>query len=237
VIVLEGITKRFGMRTALDAFDVEVRAGEVVALVGPNGAGKSTALRILTGIVRPDAGSGRLNGFDVVREPERARALVGYVPQRLAFADHVTVADLCRLVAGLRGAPAGDAFRTLDEVVLGERRTSRVRDLSGGQRQRLALALALIGRPRAMVLDEPSISLDAEGAGIVCAAIASARARGAAVLFSSHQVHEVASLADRVVVLVDGQRRAEAGSGDLRDAGDFETFYRSAVRSRSGDAA
>ncbi len=237
MIALHGVTKRYGTRTALRALDLDVQGGEVVALVGPNGAGKSTALRIAVGIVRPDAGRSRINGFDVGRQPEQARALAGYVPQRLALPEHVTVHDLCRLVAGLRAVPTDEAFGALADVALGDRRASRVRDLSGGQRQRLALALALVGRPRALVLDEPSISLDADGAEIVCAAIAAARARGAAVLFASHHLHEVAALADRVVVVVEGERRAEAGAAALTDATAFETFYRGALRRRSADAS
>jgi ABC-type multidrug transport system ATPase subunit len=236
VITLAGVHKRFGARTVLQPLDLTVRAGEVVALVGPNGAGKSTALRIVIGIVRPDGGRAGLNGFDVGAEPERARALAGYVPQRLTFPEHVTVLDLCRLVARLRVVPAGAAAQALERVALADRRTARIRDLSGGQRQRLALALALIGEPSALVLDEPSISLDAEGAEIVCAAIADARARGAAVLFASHHLHEVAALAERVVVLVDGERRAEAGAAALSDATAFERFYRGALRPEVTDA-
>jgi Cu-processing system ATP-binding protein len=237
VIGLDGVTKRYGAHAALRDFSLRVGPGDVVALVGPNGAGKSTALKIVLGIVRPTAGRARINGFDVAREPERARALVGYVPQRLAFPDHVTCGDLCRLVAGLRGVAPELALSALADVALDGHGRTRVRELSGGQRQRLSLALALVDAPRALILDEPSISLDAEGAEVVCRVIAAAKARGAAVLFASHHLHEVAALADRVVVLRGGAQAAEAVAADLRDAAAVEAFYRATLRQASADAA
>lgn len=237
MITLERVTKRYGARTALDAFSLGVAPGEVVALVGPNGAGKSTALKALVGIVRPDAGTVRLNGYDMEHEGEAARRLVGYVPQRLSFPEHVTCIDLGRLVAALRGAGVETALAALADVALADRATSRVRDLSGGQRQRLSVALAQVGAPRALVLDEPSISLDAEGAEIVCGAIAAAKARGAAILFASHHLPEVAALADRVVMLREGLRVAEASAADIRDPAAFESFYRGALRGAVDRAA
>ena len=228
MIWLDAVSKRYGQRVALCDCTLGVMPGQVVALVGPNGAGKSTALKTVLGIVRPDAGRVRVNGFDVVAEPEQARALVGYVPQRLAFPEHVTAFDLCRLVSALRGLPSRDALAALADVALADRALSRVRDLSGGQRQRLSLALALVGAPRALVLDEPSISLDADGAEIVGAAIAAARARGAAVLFASHHLPEVVALADRVVLLRSGLQVAAADAASLRQPAALEAFYRSA---------
>lgn len=237
MITLEGVAKRYGSRTALSGLSLSVAPGEAVALVGPNGAGKSTALKVAIGMVRPDAGTARINGFTLADQPVAARSLTGYVPQRLAFPDHVTCGDLCALVASLRGAPASAAIAALEDVALADRTASRVRDLSGGQRQRLSLALALTGSPRALILDEPSISLDADGAEIVCRAIAMARARGAAVLFASHHLHEVAALADRLVMLRAGRVVVEAGAAPLRDPAALESFYREALRQEVPDAA
>jgi ABC-2 type transport system ATP-binding protein len=151
------------------------------------------------------------------------------VPQRLAVPEHATCGELGRLVAALRGLPR-DAVRTaLADVGLADRWEARVRDLSGGQRQRLSLALADAGRPRALVLDEPSISLDADGAETVCRAVRAAQTRGAAVLFASHHLHEVAALADRVVLLGRGSVVAERAGALLRDPGAFAAFYRLAA--------
>lgn len=237
MITLERFTKRFGERSAVRDLSLSVRPGEVVALVGPNGAGKSTALKAVVGIVQPTEGRVRVNGHDVAEEPEAARALVGYVPQRLAFPEHVTCFDLCRLVSALRGASAQEAETALADMALGDRIHSRVRDLSGGQKQRMSFALALVGAPLALILDEPSISLDAEGAEIVRGAVTSARERGAAVLFASHHLREVAELADRVVLLREGAVAAEAAAAAIREPRAFEIFYRNALRREVSDAA
>jgi Cu-processing system ATP-binding protein len=239
MICVERLTKRFGSREAVRDLSVAVGPGEVVAVVGPNGAGKSTLLKAVVGIVRPTGGRITVGGHDVEAEAVAARRLVGYVPQRLAFPDHVTPLELCRLVGTLRGVGASDADAgaALDAVALRERARSGVRDLSGGQRQRLSLALALVGAPRALVFDEPSISLDADGAEVVRAAIFSAKTRGAAILFATHHQHEVAALADRVVVLSHGQAVARAGAAEIQGPGGFEAFYRDALRREVSRAA
>lgn len=237
MIAFESVSKSYGSRLALDDFSLQIAPGEVVALVGPNGAGKSTAIRMVVGIVRPSAGTIRVNGYTVAAQPEAARTLVGYVPQRFAFPDHVAVGDLVRLVAALRCAPVSAAAAALGAVNLTDRGRSLVRDLSGGQRQRLSLALALIGQPRALVLDEPSISLDADGAAVVSRTIAGARERGAAILFASHHLHEVAALADRLVVLQYGRITAARDARSLRDPAALQAFYRGALRREDADAA
>ncbi len=237
MIHFDQVTKRYGGRDALAGLTLTVGAGEVVALVGPNGAGKSTALKLAVGIVLPSTGAVRVGGYDVAREGEKARGRLGYVPQRLAFPEHVTCRDLCRLVADLRGVEIARATRTLDDIAPGARLDARVRDLSGGQRQRLSLALALVDNPDGLVLDEPSISLDADGAEIVGRCIRAARARGAAVLFASHHLHEVAMLADRIVLLQGGRVVAQRSARELREPAALMSFYHSTVRGAAPHAA
>jgi ABC-2 type transport system ATP-binding protein len=229
MIVIDSLSKRYGAREAVRGVSLRVAGGEVAALVGPNGAGKSTILKTVAGTVRPGAGSVRIGGRDIVKEPEAARASLGYVPQRLVIAEHASVEDVCRLVLSLRDLTFG-VTQVLEPVGLAGRERSRVGELSGGQKQRLSLALALAGSPRALVLDEPSISLDAEGAEVMGNAIASARQRGAAVLLATHHLHEVAQVADRIVVLQAGRIAAEAASTALRDPRALEAFYHDAIR-------
>ena len=203
MIQLCQVWKRFGERTALHALDLVVRGGETVALVGPNGAGKSTALRILAGAVGASGGSVTLNGN------------IAYIPQRLGVPPTTVVADLAALVVSARGVPPDRMRAALVAMGLEERLGAQLRDLSGGQRQRVMLALATVGDVGALLLDEPSISLDIEGAEDVRATIAEARKRGAAVLFASHHLHDVAMLADRIVLLVEGRVAAQGSLAEL----------------------
>jgi ABC-type multidrug transport system ATPase subunit len=206
MIELQAVWKLFGQRIALHPFDLVVRDGETVALVGPNGAGKSTALRILAGTVRASGGNVATNGH------------VAYLPQRLGVPATTVVADLAALVAAARDVAPEVVRKAPVFMGLEQRLDASLRDLSGGERQRVMLALATIGDVAALLLDEPSISLDIEGAEDVRAAIASARARGAAVLFASHHLHDVAALADRIVLLVEGRVVAHGSLAQLAAA-------------------
>jgi ABC-2 type transport system ATP-binding protein len=204
-IELVGVAKRFGSRAALAPLTLSVSGGEVVALVGPNGAGKSTTLRILAGAIHASAGVARIAGWDVGIEPLQARLHLGYLPQRLGVPLTTVVGDLAALVAAARGLPAAAGSGALAEMGLADRLEATLGEMSGGQRQRAMLALATLGAVEALVLDEPSISLDAEGAEEVREAIRAARRRGAAVLFASHHLSDVAQLADRIAVMVEGR--------------------------------
>ena len=204
-IELAGVTKRFGARTAVAPLTLTVSPGEVVALVGPNGAGKSTTLRILAGAIHASAGVARIAGWDVALEPLKARLHLGYLPQRFGVPLTTVVGDLADLVAAARGLPAGAGVQSLAEVGLADRLGATLGEMSGGQRQRVMLALVTLGSIDALILDEPSISLDAEGAEEVREAIRAARRAGAAVLFASHHLSDVARLADRIAVMVEGR--------------------------------
>ena len=206
MIELRQVWKQYGERIALHPLDLAVRNGETVALVGPNGAGKSTALRILAGTVGASGGAVDTDGN------------VAYLPQRLGVPPTTVVADLAALVATARGLATEVVRDALVAAGLKDRLSAPLRDLSGGQRQRVMLALATVGDVGALLLDEPSISLDIEGAEDVRAAIAEARRRGAAVLFASHQLHDVAMLADRIVLLVEGRVVAHGSLADLANA-------------------
>src|SRR5262245_3691901 len=205
MIVVRQLAKRFGERIALAPIDLTVRAGETVALVGPNGAGKSTLLRLLAGIITPSSGTAEIDGRDIMTAGPEARRRLGYLPQRLGGPASTLLCDLGRLAAAARGLDPQVAFKALDRASLGLRVGAPLAELSGGQRQRAMLELAGLGGVGVLLLDEPSISLDADGAEDVREAIRAARARGAAVLFASHHLHDVALLADRIVLLVEGR--------------------------------
>ena len=218
MIRLEQLRKSYGGRRALEPLSLDVAPGEVVALVGPNGAGKSTTLRSLAGIVRPSGGRAFIAGHDVVTDAVAARSHLGYLSQRLGVPASTVLRDLVELVARVRGVAPATAVETLTVAGLGDRLRSTVGELSGGQRQRLMIALATLGPVTALLLDEPGISLDAEGSEEVRRAICEARDRGTAVLFASHQLHDVALLADRIVVMVQGRVVAQGSLAELAQA-------------------
>jgi ABC-type multidrug transport system ATPase subunit len=204
VIRLEQLHKRYGGRLAVAPLTLEVAAGEVVALVGPNGAGKSTTLRAIAGIISPTGGRASVAGHDVESDGVAARRQTGYLSQRLGVPLSAVVGHLARLVAELRGVPPAQALEAIEGAGLGDRLHASLGELSGGQRQRVMLALATLGPVTALLLDEPGISLDSEGSEEVRHAIRAASKRGAAVLFASHHLQDVALLADRIMVMVEG---------------------------------
>ena len=218
MIRLEELHKSYSGRLALAPISLDVAAGEVVALVGPNGAGKSTTLRAIAGIIRPSGGRALIGGRDVVADPVASRRQLGYLSQRAGIPLGTVVGDLARLVASVRGVPAGEAEAAIAAAGLAGRFDAPLAELSGGQRQRVMLALAVLGPVVALLLDEPSISLDAEGSEEVREAIRAARERGTAVLFASHHLSDVAVLADRIVVMVQGLAVAEGTLTELSEA-------------------
>jgi ABC-type multidrug transport system ATPase subunit len=198
-------------KVILDGVSFDVARGEAVALVGPNGSGKTSVLRCLLGLV-PFTGRATIGGHDVVRAPVAARQLVGYVPQKAAFGD-ARAGEVLAFVARVRGVDPRGAAGWLRDVGLEAHATERVRTFSGGMQQRLALAVALVGDPPALLLDEPSASLDQEGQVMFHEAVARLRQVGHTLLLASHRPEEVASLTDRVLH-VDRGRLAAAPSAE-----------------------
>ena len=186
-----GIVVRFGDRTVLDHVDLAVSPGEIVTLVGPNGAGKSTLVRVILGLLKPDAG-----------DVERPRGLhIGYAPQRLAVDPVLPLTVRRFLTLGVK-APRERLQAVLDEVGAGALMESAVQNLSGGELQRVVLARALLRDPELLVLDEPAQGVDVTGQADLYALIGRLRdERGCAVLMVSHDLHLVMAATDRVVCL------------------------------------
>jgi len=214
VAELDAVTKRFGTVTALAAVTLRIEEG-VVALLGPNGAGKSTAIAVLLGLRVPDTGAARLFGLDPRRAP--ARRKVGVAPQETAFPPTLRVAEVLELVR--RHYPAPLPLSALSERFALDRLLRRqLGGLSGGERRLVAVALAFAGRPRLLVLDEPTASLDAEARRRVWNATrAHARAGGTALL-TTHHIDEAEVLAQRVVLLEAGTVVADGSVGELKRA-------------------
>jgi ABC-2 type transport system ATP-binding protein len=204
VIALEGLTKRYGTRTVLDGVSLEVRPGEVVAMLGPNGAGKTTTVEIIEGYRSADGGSVRVLGGDPIRGGREHRARVGLMLQEGGIDLRARPAESIRQYAAFHADPL-DADGLLDELGLRSVATTPYRRLSGGERQRLAFALALVGRPEVLVLDEPTAGMDPEARAVVRERIATERGSGTAVLVTSHELADVERIADRIAILVNGR--------------------------------
>jgi len=209
VIEARQLAKRFGGRAAIEDVSLGVAPGEVVGFLGPNGAGKTTTLRILAGVFPPTSGQALIDGHDVVRAPLAARRRLGYAPERPALHLEMTVAGLLDFAAGMKDVGGTRARRAavedaLERAALAEVAARRIGTLSKGARQRLGLALALVGDPPALLLDEPTAGLDPEQSADMRRLI---RALGTerAVLVSSHALAEVEALCDRVVILHRGR--------------------------------
>ncbi|GAA4603467.1 ABC-2 type transport system ATP-binding protein [Actinoplanes octamycinicus] len=205
---------RYGRRHAVRSVSFALGAG-VTGLLGPNGAGKSTLLRTVATARRPDAGSVTIGGIDATtsRHHRRVRRGIGYLPQQPGFYPGSTVAAFAEHIAilreiGGRAARRAEVDRVLTAVELGDRRTDRIRSLSGGMRQRLALACVMLGDPRLLILDEPTVGLDPEQR-IKFRGIIAELGRTRAVLLSTHQTDDVASLCSRVIVLDQGTVRLD----------------------------
>ena len=212
VAELRGVHKRYREVEALRGVDLDIQPGELVALLGPNGAGKTTAVRVLLGLRRPDAGSARLFGRDPALPA--TRRLVGATPQVAGFPDNLTVREVVDLVRVHYPDPAPTP-ELLGRFGLAELAGRRAGGLSGGQTRRLAVALAFAGRPRMVVLDEPTTGLDVEARRGLWEILRAFVADGGAVLLTTHYLEEAQALASRVAVIADGTIIAHGTVDDI----------------------
>ncbi len=216
MIRVEGLHKRWGAVRAVDGLSFEIREGETFALIGPNGAGKTTTLKCLLGLVRPDSGSIEIGPDRLPPHDPRARASIGWVPQRVEFAPGRTASEVLTFFAELRGLGADAVGAAIERVGLGSHAGRRATELSGGYAQRLSLAQALLGDPSLLVLDEPTASLDPQATWEFRSLVLELKAQGRTILLCSHLLDEVERVSDRVLILVGGRAAALESMSDLR---------------------
>ena len=199
VVSVRGLVKAYGKRRVVDGLDLDVAAGEIVGLIGANGAGKTTTVECIQGLRRPDAGTLRVFGLDPLADRGRLRGLVGSQLQSSGLPDRLRVGEAVQLFSGDDGAGL------LEQFGLAERRRSPFAALSGGERQRLFLVLAVVNRPRLVILDELTQGLDPAARRGVGAAIGELRGAGTTVLLVTHELDEAEELCDRVVAMRAGR--------------------------------
>jgi ABC-2 type transport system ATP-binding protein len=219
MLFAQGLVKRYGATTALDGFDLAVAPGEVTGLIGHNGAGKTTFVEVVTGLARPEAGQITIGGKDALREPRRARRLLGVAPQESALYGTATVRDNLHLFAGLAGLARRTArarsIALAEELQLTEVLDRPVGVLSGGQRRRVQAATALIGDPPLLLLDEPTAGADPETRTALLDAVRTRAAAGTAVLYTTHYLPELADLGATLAVAQAGRIIARGTQQEL----------------------
>jgi len=207
-------------KPAVDGLDLTVRAGELYALLGPNGAGKTTTLRMVTGLLQPDAGSIRVFGCDALADPRAAKQMVAWLPDEPMLYDKLTPVEYLQFVAGLWGvdaAAARDRAETLLRLLdLWDQRGQRCEGFSRGMKQKAALAGALIHDPKLLILDEPLTGLDAAAARQVKDLLQERVRAGATVILTTHILEVAERLADRIGIIMAGRLRAEGTLAELR---------------------
>ena len=231
-----GLRKVYGAREILAGLTFDVRRGEVFALLGPNGAGKTTTVEILEGYRRADGGSVRVLGLDPVRDGARLRPRIGLMLQEGGIDGRTTPREALRLYASFYRDPE-DPDRLLELVDLERAAGTRFRRLSGGEKQRLGLAMALIGRPELLVLDEPTAGMDPAAKQATRDRIAALRAAGTTILLTTHELGDVERLADRVAILDRGHLVALGTPAELTGSGAPRVRFRLASPLDAADMA
>src|SRR5215217_4285388 len=210
MIRVNGLTKDYGARRAIDNLTFDAEQGEIVGFLGPNGAGKTTTMRILTGYMPPTDGTAMVAGYDVVEESLEVRRRVGYLPETVPLYDDMTALEYLKFMADLRKIPESEdrAYETLERVNLVDRANSYIGNFSKGMRQRMGLAQALIHRPEVLILDEPTIGLDPAQVVEIRNVIKDI-GKDRTVLLSTHILSEAQQMCDRVLIINKGKIVAE----------------------------
>ena len=230
VIEVNGLIKRFGLKTVLRGVEFTAQRGEFVALMGPNGAGKTTFLRILASLSRPTEGEVRVAGFRLPQEAAAVRRRLGVVSHQPLLYGDLTAEENLRFYGRLYAIPAGDEriAEMLKLVGLYPRRRDLVRTFSRGMQQRLAIARAVLHDPDVLLMDEPYTGLDQDASAMLDDVLREVAAQGRTVVMTSHDLSRVAMLASRFDVLARGRIVASVGRDEIADA-QLLDFYRAAV--------
>jgi ABC-2 type transport system ATP-binding protein len=220
LLAVAGLTKRYGDFTAVTDLTLQVAPRTIVALLGPNGAGKTTAIRMLIGQLRPSAGTASVGGLDCFAQRDEVMRITGYLPDEPVFHDYLTGRELLRFVGGLHGLDKQEirqrAEPLLARLELGSAIDDYAVNYSRGMKKKLALAMALLHRPRLLILDEPANGLDPYAARELLALVREQASNGASVVFSTHLLDQAERISDRAVILAKGRLVADGTVAELR---------------------
>ncbi|MEA2562019.1 MAG: linearmycin/streptolysin transport system ATP-binding protein [Acidobacteriota bacterium] len=220
MIRVDGLVKRFGDIHAVDGVSFSVEAGEIYGLLGPNGAGKTTTFSMLAGLLAPDSGRVTVGGVDLASDPLGVKRGLGVVPQEVAVYEELTARENLGLWGGLYGLSGSELAaaveRALDEVGLAGRSREPVQRFSGGMKRRLNLSLGLIHRPKAVLLDEPTVGIDPQARNNILEVVRKTADAGAAIVYTTHYLEEAERLCDRIGIIDHGKLLAEGTLAELK---------------------
>jgi ABC-type multidrug transport system ATPase subunit len=220
-ISMQGLTKKFGDKVAVDNFTLEIPSGVVFGLLGPNGAGKTTVVRILSTILKPTSGNATVNGYDILRQPELVRKNIGVLPEDTGLYDRLTAVETLRFYGGVQGLSGPELEERIEKLLqlleLYDRRNDRTAKYSRGMRQKLALARALIHDPPVLLLDEPTLGLDVMSTHAIRDYVKGIAKEGKTVLLNTNNMYEAQMLCERLALINKGALRASGTISDLEN--------------------
>jgi ABC-2 type transport system ATP-binding protein len=220
-VQVDGLTRAFGDVVAVDDVSFSIGRGEFFSLLGPNGAGKSTTIRILSTVLQPTSGDATIGGFSLRREPGKVREIIGVCPQNLALYEELSAIDNLVFFGGMVGlghkGSRARAAEILDLIGLTERAKSRVSTYSGGMKRRLNIGIALMGRPKLLFLDEPTVGIDPQSRNNIFETIHQLNEEGMTVLYTTHYMGEADQLSDRIAIMDHGRIVAVGTPAELKE--------------------
>jgi ABC-2 type transport system ATP-binding protein len=220
MIGITDLVKQYGGFTAVDGVTLDVQPGQIHGFLGPNGAGKTTTIRMIAGLLKPTAGRIVVNGYDLMTEPEQAKASLGFVPDRPFIYEKLTAGEFLRFHGGLYGMDGGTMEARISEMLdlfeLARWRDELVESFSHGMKQRLVMSAAFMHRPRAVLVDEPMVGLDPRGARLIKDVFRRMADRGVAILMSTHTLEVAQEVCDRVSIILKGRIIASGTVDEVR---------------------
>ncbi|MEE9180919.1 MAG: ABC transporter ATP-binding protein [Vicinamibacteria bacterium] len=226
MIQLQELTKRYGQHVAVDQLNLDIQPGELFGFLGPNGAGKTTTIKMLAGLLRPTSGRIVLAGHDLDLEPEKAKAALGFIPDRPFLYEKLSATEFLQFVAGIYDINGYDVERRIDQLLelveLSEFRGNLIESFSHGMKQRLVMAASFIHDPKVLVVDEPMVGLDPKGARLIKAIFRERCQKGATIFMSTHTLEVAQAMCDRIGIILKGKLIALGSMDELQHQADSE---------------
>lgn len=219
MIAVHDLVKRYGAFTAVNGVSLEVRPGEIHGFLGPNGAGKTTTIRMIAGLLKPTSGRILVNGHDLASDPGRAKASLGFIPDRPFLYEKLTAGEFLQFHGGLYGLNGNDLGRVREMLELFELarwENELVESFSHGMKQRLVMCAAFLHRPEAVLVDEPMVGLDPRGARLIKDVFRRMSERGVAILMSTHTLEVAEEMCDRISIILQGRIIASGTVQEVR---------------------